>query len=98
MVTQSGIYRVTVGPDNNPTYLSGGVYHVEVRGKQARFTSEKTGSSTYERLAMLNIFEKQSRVVCEPVPDAETVTEQRIVSYWYRGSMNVNPLAGNGRL
>ena len=66
MVTASGIYQVMVNAENNPTYLRGGLYSVEVRGKQARFTSQ-TGSSTYERLAMLNIFEKQTRVICEPV-------------------------------
>jgi hypothetical protein len=27
----------------------------------------------------------------------EVSRSQRIVSYWYRGSMNVNPLAGNGK-
>ncbi len=25
-------------------------------------------------------------------------TEQRVIPFWYRGSLNVNPLAGNGRL
>ena len=29
--------------------------------------------------------------------DAKTVSEQRIVEYFYRGSMNVTPLAGNGK-
>ncbi len=24
-------------------------------------------------------------------------TEQRIIPFWYRGSMNVNPLASNGK-
>src|SRR5258708_260819 len=36
MVTQSGIYQVSVNPANNPTYLKGGIYHVEVFGKGTR--------------------------------------------------------------
>ncbi len=92
MVTESGLYHVTVDKQNNPTYLRGGLYHVEVRGKQARFTSE-AGSSTYERLPMLNIFEKQAHILIT----SATIPEKRIVPFWYRGSLNVNPLAGNGR-
>jgi hypothetical protein len=32
--------------------------------------------------------------------DMETVSEQsqRIVSYWYRGSMHIDPTQGNGKL
>ena len=91
MVTASGIYQVTVNAENNPTYLRNGLYTVEVRGtkrkpQDVRFTSE-TGSSTYERLPMLNIFERQARVVCV-----------RVVPFWYRGSTRVDPRQGNGRL
>jgi hypothetical protein len=78
--------------------LKNGVYTVEVRGKkraEARFTSA-SGSSTYERLDMLNIFEEQARVVCVRVP--EVSADRRIIPFWYRGSMNVNSLTGNGRL
>jgi len=85
MVKASGIYQVTVNAENNPTYLRGGLYSVEVKGKQARFISD-SGSSSYERLPMLNIFEKQARVVCA-----------RVIPFWYRGSLNVDPLQGNGR-
>ncbi len=96
MVTASGIYQVTVNAENNPTYLRNGLYYVEVRGtkrkpQDVRFES-LNGSSTYERANMLRVFEEQARVICEPVK------EERIIPFWYRGSLTVDPLKGNGQL
>jgi alkylhydroperoxidase family enzyme len=85
MIEASGIYRVTVKEANNPTYLKSGVYRVEVLGKSGRqeanfrssggwITSQSTWdrqSGTYERLNMLQGFEKQARVICTRVEDSE---------------------------
>src|ERR1700730_2821402 len=93
MVTESGLYHVTVDAENNPTYLRGGLYHVELRGEEmVRFTSE-TGSQTYECLEMLEIFERQAPVLIT----SATIPEKRIVECWYRGSLNIDPLQGNGK-
>ncbi len=37
----------------------------------------------------------QVHVVCARVP--EVSADERIIPFWYRGSMNVNPLVGNGK-
>jgi hypothetical protein len=86
VITTSGIYRVAVNEANNPTYLSGGVYSVEVLGKIGRqeanfracinprvatLTSWHLMPGTFERLNMLQGFEKQARVICTRVEDNE---------------------------
>jgi hypothetical protein len=75
VITSSGLYIVTVAESNNPTYLRGGLYDVVVskhRGTEVCFRSVVSGAGTFERKAMLDIFEKQGRVVCTPV-SPETV-------------------------
>ena len=68
MITSSGLYIVTVAESNNPTYLRGGLYNVLVRSRrEVSFRSVVSGAGTFERKVMLDIFEKQGRVVCTPV-------------------------------
>jgi hypothetical protein len=71
MITVSGVYRIDVlQPNNNPTYLSDGVYDVAVDGNEAEFRLAIHDSAwgwapgTFDRVSMLRIFEKQNRVVC----------------------------------
>jgi len=44
---------------------------------------------------MVTASEKQSHVVCARVP--EVSADERIIPFWYRGSMHVDPLHGNGK-
>ena len=90
MISESGIYRVTVNESNNPTYLRTGVYHVEVfganRNREANFRGAREHNvlakndprrlwsgqaGTYERLVMLEVFERQARVICNRVESDE---------------------------
>ena len=71
MITVSGVYRIDVlQPNNNPTYLSDGVYDVLVEGNEADFRQAIHDSArgwapgTFDRVSMMSIFEKQNRVVC----------------------------------
>lgn len=74
MITSSGLYIVTVNESSNPTYLRGGLYDVVVnrRGTEVCFRSVVSSAGTFERKVMLDIFEKQGRVVCTPI-SPETV-------------------------
>ena len=72
MIINSGLYIVTVAENNNPTYLRGGLYDVVVNRPEVCFRSVVSGAGTFERKVMLDIFEKQGRVVCTPV-SPETV-------------------------
>jgi hypothetical protein len=76
VITSNGIYLVAVNPANNPTYLSDGFYHVTIEKPRkdktlirahARFENLATGSGTGDRIALLNVFEQQGRVVCTPM-------------------------------
>lgn len=71
MITVSGVYRIDVlQPDNNPTYLSDGVYDVTTDGNDVDFRHAIHDSAwgwapgTFDRVSMMSIFEKQNRVVC----------------------------------
>ena len=77
MIINSGLYIVTVAESNNPTYLRGGLYNIIVskyrRGAEVCFRSVVSGAGTFERKVMLDIFEKQGRVVCTPVSREESI-------------------------
>lgn len=77
MITSSGLYIVAVNENNNPTYLRGGLYDVVVskyrRGGEVCFRSVVSGAGTFERKVMLDIFERQGRVVCTPVSREESI-------------------------
>ncbi len=51
MVTISGIYRVTVNEENNPTYLSAGVYRIELFGKYMREANFRNAGNVGVRLS-----------------------------------------------
>jgi hypothetical protein len=75
VITSSGLYIVAVNENNNPTYLRGGLYDVVVNRRRTEvcFRSVVSGAGTFERKVMLDIFEKQGRVVCTPVSREESI-------------------------
>jgi hypothetical protein len=70
-ITESGVYRIDVlQPSNNPTHLSDGVYDVTVEASEVDFRRAIHANAwgwapgTFDRVSMMNIFDKQGRVLC----------------------------------
>jgi hypothetical protein len=64
MISRSGVYRIDAPEETQCTYLHTGVYEVTVQRGEAHFRNVLTGSGAFERVSMMNTFEKQGRILC----------------------------------